>query len=316
MRSSGNTLRHVVWTPVLLAALLVWLGADLAAQSTQPARLYTEATAREATLRKELDDYRPGMTSEPLLRRIRVLVGSFEDLARLFPTSGYGDDALWRGGILAADAFWQFGQPIDRTTALELLDGLPSRYPASAFAKQVPAQVARLRNAKSGQPDTQAVTASPAKPTTPSAPGVALTAIRREVLPDALRITLELDREVPFRDERQALVARLHRASERARGRRAEGRDDHVHRRCGETDPGRPSDRLTDARSPRSDHAALIQRVRAVQPVSRHHRLRTLDSRRTAAGRTRCKLAGAAGCRPRRTRRNCCTAGCHQTCTD
>ena len=50
--------------------------------------------------------------------------------------------------------------------------------------------------------------------------------IRREVLPDALRITLELDREVPFYDERHRRpAARVRRSAEHARGRGAQGRD-------------------------------------------------------------------------------------------
>ena len=197
--------------PALAAVvLLLAVGPALFAQSTQPAELYGEAIEREAVLRKELASYRPPMPTEQLLRRIRILVGSYRDLARLFPESGYSDNALWQGGQLAAAAYRTFGDAVDRETALELFQALPARFPTSSLAKQVPAEVARLQ-----QVSPAAATAAPAAapvaprivPTRP--PTAALTAVRRDVLPDVLRITLELEREVPFRDERLAAPARV-----------------------------------------------------------------------------------------------------------
>jgi N-acetylmuramoyl-L-alanine amidase len=191
------------------ALLLAAMVPALHAQSSQAKVLYTEARARETALRRDLDAHRPDEPAELLIRRVRVLAGTYEDMARLFPASGYGDRSLWQGGSLCADAFWQFGEPEDRATALRLFAALRSRFPASALLRQVPAQAKRLEGAKPSLEGTKASTAvastrrAQAAPAGPAAPaGSALTAIRREVLPDALRITLELDREVPFRDER------------------------------------------------------------------------------------------------------------------
>src|SRR5687768_6500803 len=196
MRSSGRwTLaRGCRGLAVGIALLMALVTPGVRAQSTQAAALYAEAMTREAALRKELDSHGSNSPSDPLLQRIRVLVGSYRDLARLFPTSGYSDNALWQAGMLSADAYRQFGDPVDRSTALSILESVPARFPTSSRAKEVPAQIARLQD-----PAPRAPAAPAARPPAPaaktSATAVApatLTAIRREVLPDALRITLEL----------------------------------------------------------------------------------------------------------------------------
>ena len=187
MRSCARAARR----PLLVIALLAAATMGFHAQTTDPAVLYKETLAREALVRKDLDAHRPSEATGPLLARARVVMGAFEDLARLFPSSGYSDNALWQGGILAADLFTRFGDPADRRVAQRLLNGLVSRYPTSTRVKEVPAHLGRL----------QEVTPT----TTPAVPAsgvVLLTAIRREILPGALRITLELEREVPFREER------------------------------------------------------------------------------------------------------------------
>jgi N-acetylmuramoyl-L-alanine amidase len=217
MPSSGRAI-------AALAALLVAaLSAGVQAQSSQAMTLYNEARAREVVLRKDLDAARSPADAEPLLRKVRTLAGAYADLSRLFPTSGYSDNALWQGASLAADAFWRFGDATERATALRLFQALTARFPASSLVKQVPEHVTRLSAAsvkaptaaarpdaipaaappapRPAAPSPRAVPASP--PPRPATSGtVALTAIRHESLPDALRVTLEIDREVPFHDER------------------------------------------------------------------------------------------------------------------
>ena len=129
----------------LVAALLPGVGRT---QSTQSADLYQQARAREAALRKQLDAAPSSSTAaNDLLERLRILTGTYEDLWRLFPTSGYSDNALWQGALLAADAFWEFGDPADRATSLRLLQALTANFPTSSLIKQVPAQVKRLEAA-------------------------------------------------------------------------------------------------------------------------------------------------------------------------
>lgn len=190
MRSSGRV-RHRGVAAALLLALTV-SGTAAHAQSAQAKSLYTQALEREAALRKEFE-------SADSLTRIRTLVGTYEDLARLFPTGGYSDNALWQGAMLSADAFRRFGDLADRGTALQLFEALTTRFAGSTLAKKAPAEVKRL--ATTGAAPAVAAPVPVAK--ADSAP-VSLTAIRRESLPDTLRVTLELDREIPFHDEQIA----------------------------------------------------------------------------------------------------------------
>src|SRR5687768_1070674 len=111
MRSSGSPVdagfRRMIGVAILLAITAV---AGLHSQSTDPSALFQQALRRETLLRQELEGARGGAPGGVLLERIRVLVGSYEDLARLFAKSDSTDDSLSHGGMLAADAFAQFGE--------------------------------------------------------------------------------------------------------------------------------------------------------------------------------------------------------------
>src|SRR5262245_55578007 len=153
MRSCGKDLLRACRQALAVVAAAVLLVTALAPvvraqDSSHAAELYKEALAREALLRRELDADRPKADSAELLDRVRVLIGAYEDLSRLFPASGYSDNALWQGALLSADAFWQFGGAGDRSTALKMLQALRSRFPTSSLVKQVPAQLNRLDAAK------------------------------------------------------------------------------------------------------------------------------------------------------------------------
>ena len=184
MRSSDR-LRLVVAAALLACATAALDGAT--AKSS-----YEEALGREELLRRDLDAAPAKSDGSPLLHRIRGLVREYEGLARRYPRSGYSDNALFQAAMLAADAFWYFGEDADRRLALRLFSALEARFPTSSLNRQVPTHTARL-NAAAAAP----VTATPKPDERPM-----LKAIRREVLPDALRITLELEREAPFHDER------------------------------------------------------------------------------------------------------------------
>lgn len=177
-----------------LLIMLALAAVTLQGQSSDPATLYQQALRREALLRQELDAVKAGTPGGLLLDRIRILVGSFEDLARLFSKSDVSDDSLSHGGMLSADAFDTFGEAADRTTAIRLLEQIPVRFPKSPLIKAAAARVQALQAARSA-PATAARSAPPSGT-------VMLRAIRREVLPQTLRITLELDREVGYYDER------------------------------------------------------------------------------------------------------------------
>jgi N-acetylmuramoyl-L-alanine amidase len=258
-----------------LAFALVVLAPAVYAQTSQPKKLYDDALVRERILRQDLQRAHTDEAQSSVLTRIRALAGAYEDLSRLFPSSGYADDALWQGALLAADAFWQFGDAPDRTMALRLFSSLASRFPASSLTTKVASHTKRLQDAKptttalataavattaiatasvattatapraaaTTAPASQAVpptasaskavaptapsvrasapSAPPTRTTTPSAPPraapasttssaatglaalpAALTGITREVLPEVLRIVIQLGKEVTFYDER------------------------------------------------------------------------------------------------------------------
>jgi N-acetylmuramoyl-L-alanine amidase len=190
-----------------IAATILFACFASAVGAATPKASYTAALGREALLRRDLDAAPDKTLDSPLLHRIRSLVSEYEEIARRFPRSAYGDDALFRGGTLAADAFWYYGEDPDRKAALRLFDALKARFPSSSLVKQAAAHTTRLRTAKAAPvvaavpmppPPAPTVAASPAKPDDRPR----LTGIRREVLPDTLRITLDLEREAAFHDER------------------------------------------------------------------------------------------------------------------
>jgi N-acetylmuramoyl-L-alanine amidase len=154
-----------------------------------PARaVYADARAREQAIRVALAD-----ADAPLkLEEVRALVAAYEAIATQYPASGYGDHALWQAGHLALDAFWRFGQVQEKETSVRLLQKLADAYPRSNLAKRVPEAMRRPVDAAP----------RPAKVAT-------IREIRRVVLADAVRVTIELDAEVPFHDERIPDPARV-----------------------------------------------------------------------------------------------------------
>jgi N-acetylmuramoyl-L-alanine amidase len=172
------------------------------AQTPSPRSLYTDALLRERTLRQEIEKQRSDDLSPTLLKRMRSLVEIYEGMSRQFPTSSYTANALWQGALLSADAFWTFGDVEDKVTALELFSELGTRFPRSPLVKDSPAHVKRLREARFIAKDTTPAALPAVLVTTSPRATNALTGVRREVLSDALRITLELGHEVSFRSDR------------------------------------------------------------------------------------------------------------------
>jgi N-acetylmuramoyl-L-alanine amidase len=183
---------------VAAIALVATLAPLVRAESPSPRTLYTDALAQERALRREIDNRRSDAQEPALLKRVRSLVETYARMSRQFPTSGYMDNALWQAAVLAADAFWTFGEPEDKTTALEMFSELNARFPSSSKVKESPSHVRRLRTARTSPRD--APPRAPAAASTTAATD--LTAVKREVLADALRITLELGQEVTFRSDR------------------------------------------------------------------------------------------------------------------
>ena len=173
----------------------------------QPARdLYTQALLRDRAVR----DAR----QTPTLRQIRTAVASYERVVRKHPASGYADNALWQAAELSRLAWERFGDDADRRTALRLLKTLQSGYSSSSLLSGVESAVAKLDPPKpvstSGSAPVPAKPAA-AEPRTSSKPVetpdivpsgvVTLRGITRSPLPDGVRISIEMDRELFFKQE-------------------------------------------------------------------------------------------------------------------
>jgi N-acetylmuramoyl-L-alanine amidase len=183
--------------PLLLAASVA-LPLHGAAPAQSVERLYADAGAKEEAVRTALADPK---TTTSALKAVRTVVADYEEVVRRFPTSAYSDDALWKAGQLSLDAFARFGEARDKEVGLRLLRMLVSEYPSSRMARQAPAVIAAAVAPSEG-----------VRPAAAAAPSriVTIKDIRRTVLPDAVRIIIELDGEVPaFHDERLANPLRV-----------------------------------------------------------------------------------------------------------
>ena len=211
--------------------VLVTLTASAAQAATPPRTMYNNALSRERVIRPALAD--PD-APPAILAELRSIVAAYELIVNKYSTSGYSDNALWQAGNLSLDAFTRFGRARDRENGLRLLRKLAAVYVNSSLAPKVPAALARAgaapappaapesaRPADAQAPGTAAATAgaAPADDERPAqnvqnverraAKAATIKSIRRMALPDAVRVTIELDGEVPFHDERIANPARV-----------------------------------------------------------------------------------------------------------
>jgi N-acetylmuramoyl-L-alanine amidase len=236
---------RVLSTAVAVSLLVCVVSADA---QTARAR-YLETVEKDEQVRLQLTNFTSKAPAADLLTQVAQVVTSFEGIVRRFPTSGYADDALWQAASLADAAYQRFNRGEDRDRALKIYRWLIQEYPKSTFVKHANAKVATLAKTAPTLPAAVPAVATappplaplvsrplkaaaflppaadrvayavPASPSTPVAPAASvapappdratLTAISRVVLPASVRITLELDREVMYHEERIAGPARL-----------------------------------------------------------------------------------------------------------
>jgi N-acetylmuramoyl-L-alanine amidase len=219
-RSAGKRYRHLarrshvlVGLGRSLASILVAIAIVLAAAATpvtgaepsSPRTLYTDVLLQERALRQEIEKRKSDAQAPVLLKRVRSLVEAYARMSRQYPTGAHMDNALWQAAVLSADAFWAFGEPDDRATALELFSELGERFPRSSRVQESPSHVKRLRAAKTAPRAAPPRTTAIASTSTTTE----LTSVKREVLPDALRITIALGQEVTFHADRLDGPARV-----------------------------------------------------------------------------------------------------------
>ncbi len=138
----------------------------------------------------------------------RVVINRYWSFVRRYPSSGFADNALWQAANLSADAFQRFTQDRDKFRAVQLFQWLRDQYPHSPLQAKAAANIEQLETMAAAAVTT-ATPATPAAPATPSTSDSTIRAVHREVLPDVVRVTVELDREVAFYQERIEGPARL-----------------------------------------------------------------------------------------------------------
>ncbi|HET7617202.1 MAG TPA: N-acetylmuramoyl-L-alanine amidase [Vicinamibacterales bacterium] len=168
---------------------------------------YDRALARERVVRNASND-----ASGAEIRRVAE---AFEAVVRRYPRSGYCDNALWQAGNLAILAYQRSGREAYLTDAKEYFDWLEKEYPSSSLAARVDAALEsatpKPRPAPPPADPEPKAKAAPEPPATQAtdADVAVLRQIRREPLADGVRITLELDHEVPYTQEQLANPDRL-----------------------------------------------------------------------------------------------------------
>jgi N-acetylmuramoyl-L-alanine amidase len=190
----------------VLLVLAAFAGPGARTVSAQSARtLYTKALTRERMLRDA--------ARKPSLRELRAAITAYERIVRRYPASAYCDNALWQGANLSALAYERFSELEDQRRGVRLLARLQKEYPSSSLRGRI-ADVARaLEPAPPPPPPVArpvAVHAVAISSTEQSPPGiVTIREIRRSALPDGVRVTVEMDGESIYRQERLENPARL-----------------------------------------------------------------------------------------------------------
>jgi N-acetylmuramoyl-L-alanine amidase len=192
----------------VLAAVLI--GSASIAHAQPPRELYTRALSGDRAVR---DARQP-----PTLRQIRAAVAAYERVVRRYPASGYADNALWQGAELSRLAWERFANEADNRTGVRLLKLLKSGYPSSSLVSGVDEALARFETVKAAP-----AAAAPSAPVAPVQPApaapvragtrpiqstgavpsgvVTVRGISRTPLPDGVRVSIEMDRELLFKQE-------------------------------------------------------------------------------------------------------------------
>jgi N-acetylmuramoyl-L-alanine amidase len=186
--------------------------AATAARAADPAQVpYQEALAKEQALRAAVS---------PPMAAYRTVIRAYESIVRRYPSSAFSDNALWQAAGLAREIFTQNRDPQERDRAVRLLRNLVTGYPSSKLVPSAVVEIAWLTETDLPAEPRIAITETalpvqrdappPSLPSPPQAGAAAtvrrapvtIRAINRVVLPEVVRIVVELDAEVSFHHER------------------------------------------------------------------------------------------------------------------
>ena len=192
---------------------LICVGAATVTAQTAESR-YAAAKSREDRVRGEIAlvaPTAPASARTPMITEARAVIAAYEALVRAHRASGYSDNALFNAASLADTLHERFGLTTDRDTALRLYKRLTTEYPTAPLAKQSAASIVRLEEIAAARapiaPPASTAAASP--PVAVDGGRARLLAIDRVILPDLVRVTLSLDREIAYHEETLTGPARV-----------------------------------------------------------------------------------------------------------
>jgi N-acetylmuramoyl-L-alanine amidase len=165
-------------------ALVAFLGCALVPRASAQS---AAATQYESALVLE---HRISASPAAAVDDFRFAVSRYWRLVQRYPSSAYADNALWQAGNLSMEAFRRFSGEPDKQRAAQLFHWLRDQYPHSSLAARAAGQLEQLSPLRVAAETT-------------------IRAVQREVLREVVRVTVEMDREVPFYQERLANPARL-----------------------------------------------------------------------------------------------------------
>ena len=181
------------------ATVAIWLLVSAAAEAQTARERYESAAARDDEVRALLAGQTASTPPADVIAQVTRVMTAFEILVRRFPTSGYADNALFQAASLAEIAYGKFKRPQDRDRAVRYYQWLVKEYPASTFVKRAAANLT-------------AFTAAPAVAAASSSTAVeraTLASIERTVMASGVRVTIELDREVQYLEQRLSGPSRV-----------------------------------------------------------------------------------------------------------
>ena len=197
MHSFGSTPRRTA------ATVAVWLLVCAGVEAQQAARArYESALERDEQVRALLTNATTPAPAAPLARQVTQVLASFESLVRRFPTSGYADNALFQAASLADMAYSRFKRADDLDRALRFYRWLIQEYPTSSLVKRASIRAEALASPAPGRPE-------PRPPASAVNARATLLKIDRLAMRDAVRVIVELDREVDYLEQKLSGPARV-----------------------------------------------------------------------------------------------------------
>ena len=214
-------LRPCAAAVVAVVCLAAWPGT---AAAQPPRDRYEGARALDATARAAVQrapDEGSAAARQAAIAAAERVITRYEALVRRYPGSGYSDNALFQAADLARALYAAYGRASHRTLVTRYVTWLTREYPSSSLRTEARAVLRAVeaeretRTARRADPPRVVPPVTPAPPPravpTPeprvATPAAALASaptlqtIERAVLPDVVRLTLPLDREVVFSHE-------------------------------------------------------------------------------------------------------------------